>query len=290
MSVETPQLQEIEKTIERHLALGQLGYAELLCAVHIPPDFRSTPSVQAISAEIQEKKSVLLSSENSLSPELFLSQKLQDEWVIREAVPKREGIFLDLAASDGFNLSNSFVLEKQYGWKGLCIEPNPIFFEKLTTLRNCSVSSTCIDETPGEVDFIFSGELGGIISPETDNSPEIRASVLNQAQKDNLILQIPTKTLATVLEEHNMPEVIDYFSFDVEGAETKILRSFPFDRYRFLSMTIERPTEELNGLLFSNGYLFVKNVFYDSFYIHESNPYIRTIRREPFQQVPKKDW
>ena len=57
-----------------------------------------------------------------------------------------------------------------------------------------------------------------------------------------------TYPLATILKKYNAPGVIDYFSFDVEGAETRILRSFPFDEYTFLSLTtIERPTPELNA-------------------------------------------
>lgn len=82
--------------------------------------------------------------------------------------------------------------------------------------------------------------------------------------------------------------MIDFFSFDVEGAETRILRNFPFDRWRFLALCIERPTPELNSLLFRNGYLSVRNSRYDTFYVHESLPASATIRRDPFEQIPAK--
>ena len=58
-----------------------------------------------------------------------------------------------------------------------------------------------------------------------------------------------TKTLEKILDENNAPEVIDYFSLDVEGAETEILRNFNFNKYTFLCLTVERPTPELNNLL-----------------------------------------
>ena len=41
----------------------------------------------------------------------------------------------------------------------------------------------------------------------------------------------------------------------MEGYEYEILRSFPFDKYTFACMGIERPTPELVTLLRANGYV-----------------------------------
>ena len=57
-------------------------------------------------------------------PAIFKGQKGQDRWVILEALPwLRRGFFLDLAAADGLTHSNTHVLEKWFGWRGICIEP-----------------------------------------------------------------------------------------------------------------------------------------------------------------------
>jgi FkbM family methyltransferase len=226
------------------------------------------------------------------SPDLqFAGQKTQDRWVVDEVFKgKRDGWFLDLAASDGLNGNNTLVLERDLGWTGLCIEPNPAYFANLQRNRRCAVSSACIDETPGEVEFWPNGELGGIIAEDTDNSRAIRAAQLDEAHAKGEVLRLPTVTLADVLFAHKAPPLIDYFSFDVEGAETRILRTFPFERWRFLAMTVERPTPELNSTLFANGYVFVRNVSFDSFYVHESLPGLDHLRRDPFEQIPPKDW
>jgi hypothetical protein len=99
-----------------------------------------------------------------------------------------------------------------------------------------------------------------------------------------------TYPLAVILRQYDCPKVIDYFSFDVEGAETRILRRFPFDEFTFLSLTIERPTPELNALLFRNGYHFVKNSLYDTFYVHKSIPNFDQIPKMPFYQLPPKSF
>jgi hypothetical protein len=182
------------------------------------------------------------------------------------------------------------VLERELAWSGLCIEPNPCYFAALKQNRRCAVSPACIDGKPGVIDFWPNGGLGGIVADDTDNSSAVREMQLNTAYERGEIIQLQTRELAHVLAKHRAPDTIDYFSFDVEGAETRILRSFPFNRYRFLALTIERPTPELNKLLFANGYIFVRNRSHDSFYVHESLHGLDTLPREPFAQVPPKDW
>jgi hypothetical protein len=118
----------------------------------------------------------------------------------------------------------------------------------------------------------------------------IRSKQIEDARSKGAVIRLATVPLANVLDEINAPSTIDFFSFDVEGAETRILRRFPFDRYRFLSLTVERPTAELNEVLFLNGYIFVKNLSFDSFYVHESLEGVSQIKKETFAQIPPKDW
>jgi FkbM family methyltransferase len=221
----------------------------------------------------------------------YYSQKEQDRWVIEEVFHrKRGGYFLDLAATDGIFLNNTFALETQYGWNGVCIEPNPFFFQRLNINRQCIRTNKCIDEKRGEVEFVLFNELGGIIDDDTDNNMAIRRRQIEDARSKGGVIRLATVPLASVLDEINAPSTIDFFSFDVEGAETRILRSFPFEKYRFLSLTVERPTPELNEILFANGYIFVKNLSFDSFYVHESLETVSQIKKETFVQIPPKDW
>lgn len=194
-----------------------------------------------------------------------LSQAGQDYWVINEAFfHKKNGYFLELGSADGLYINNTYILEKNYGWSGICVEANPSSFEQLKFNRNCTCLNICVDEKPGEVDFVFDGLMGGILDTDTDNF--LRKNDLSKKTK-----KITTMTLLDVLKEYEAPKVIDYFSLDVEGAETRILKNFPFEKYIFLSLTIERPSKELQNILNDNGYLLVKVIpGLDSFFIHES--------------------
>ena len=222
-----------------------------------------------------------------------LSDRGQDRWVINEVFPgKTGGFFLELGAADGFSESNTYVLEKRYHWRGICIEPHPVLFDKLVNKyrRSCICVPCAVDAAPGSVEFVLAGQTSGLILDEWDNSPARRPALIEAARQEGRVRTVDAFPLADILQKFNAPKAIDYFSFDVEGLETRILRDFPFDRYVFLALTIERPTPELNEILFRHGYHFVRNSLYDTFYIHESLPNFERIRRYPFEQLPVKDF
>ena len=114
--------------------------------------------------------------------------------------------------------------------------------------------------------------------------------MLLRGKKKRNIEKRVTKTLLSILKDCKAPKIIDFFSLDVEGAETSILKNFPFDRYRFLSLVIERPSNSINQILFDNNYIFVKNYKVDGFYIHESLKNKINIKYEKFFQINKKSW
>ena len=212
---------------------------------------------------------------------------------MREVFPgKRDGFFLELGAADGFSESNTYVLEKRCGWTGICIEPHPALFDAMVNKyhRTCQCVQAAVDAERGSVEFVLAGQTSGLVLEESDNSVEKRSDQIDSARSEGRSIIVETLPLAELLDVLGAPQVIDYFSFDVEGLETRILRAFPFDRYVFLALTVERPTPELNEILLRNGYRFVRNSLYDSFYLHESFQELDRIQSEPFEQLPAKEF
>ena len=68
---------------------------------------------------------------------------------------KTGGYFVDLAANDAVTLSNSYTLEQQYGWKGLCVEPNPEYHTRLLQIRSCEVIAAAVSSREGQAFFEF---------------------------------------------------------------------------------------------------------------------------------------
>jgi FkbM family methyltransferase len=190
------------------------------------------------------------------------SQAGQDLWVIRDVFGYMQGgYFIDIGAADGVELSNSLALEKYHGWSGLCIEPSPAAFAELRVNRKCECLNLCIDAQRQEVEFTAEkGFFGGIIAADTNN--------VGTGHTAN---RITTHTFKDVIQEHRIPETIHYLSVDVEGAEHRVMATFPFHTHRFLAATIERPGTELRSVLAANGYVLVAEIPYlDAFYLHSS--------------------
>jgi len=98
------------------------------------------------NAKVNEQK------EERILSLLGTSQAGQDYWVYGEVFnEKRNGFFLDIGAHDGIYLSNTLLLEKRYGWNGICIEGNPDTFVDLQQNRQAVCINTCVDRIEGTV-------------------------------------------------------------------------------------------------------------------------------------------
>ena len=178
----------------------------------------------------------------------FHSQVGQDQSIVA-AFNGRSGYFVDLAANDPVALSNTLALERDFGWTGICIEANPQYWARLAH-RQCQVFGAVVgknDEDQLDVALDQRGVYGGIVGPQFDNKQKTSESKRRSV------------TLETILRRASAPNIIDYFSLDVEGAEEFIMKDFPFGSYRFNLLTVERPSEFLQDLLINNSYIYVRD-------------------------------
>ena len=174
----------------------------------------------------------------------------------------RQKFFVDLASNDAVILSNTLLLERN-NWRGLCIEPNPIYWYRLASYRTCSIIGAMVGgerENDGtEVDVKLSnGVLGGIVGEGMDNAG-------GGEEKRNIV------SISTVFEKYHAPEIMDYLSLDVEGAESYVMKNFDWDRYKFKFLTVERPKDDLKHLFKENGYHQVRKItnWGETLWIHQ---------------------
>lgn len=199
-----------------------------------------------------------------LDSQLCTSQAGQDLWVYGNVFDeKRDGFFLEVGAHDGVYLSNTYLLEKRYGWSGILVEANPASFAQLESNRTANCVNACVSSHEEVVEFSNNSVFGGIVAADCDNRDTTEAES---------VVKMQTVPLESVLDKANAPAEIDYFSIDIEGAEDRVLLEFPFERYKFTSLTIERPSPELREVFEKHGYLLVAEIpGLDCFYIHESH-------------------
>jgi hypothetical protein len=74
----------------------------------------------------------------------WYSQSKHDQLVIGLLCNKRESFFIDLAANDARKISNTYALERSFGWEGICIEPNPEYWFDLFRFLTCKVVAAIV--------------------------------------------------------------------------------------------------------------------------------------------------
>lgn len=163
---------------------------------------------------------------------------------------KRSGFFVEFGATDGVELSNTWLLENTYGWSGILAEPARGWHEDLKRNRNCAIETKCVWKANGET-------LTFTEAPRGENSG-ISEFVSSSRKLRGTSYDVETISLNALLESHNAPEVIEYMSIDTEGSEFDILNAFDFDRWQMRLMTIEHnyapQRDSIFELLTSKGY------------------------------------
>ena len=196
------------------------------------------------------------------------SQIGQDQNVISFFNNKTEMYFIDIGAFDGKKLSNTFLLEKNYNWKGICSEPLPQAFEKLTKCRSVHCDNHAVFSKSGlSLNFSSYKTRSGIT--QYIDHPHLAQEVRKRPQ-----IIVKTITLQNLLDKYNAPKIINYFSLDTEGSELEILKSVDFSKYTFLYISLEHNYIEpkrtkMRKLLLNNGYLYKGENKHDDDYIHE---------------------
>jgi FkbM family methyltransferase len=202
----------------------------------------------------------------------------QDLFVLDVLGRMRGGYFLDSGASNGLKGSNTRLLESAFGWKGICVEPNEAMFRELVRNRSCICLHCCLYDRDGSVEFLeAAGVYGGIVEEYDPGHLRFTREVLADLWPRNGFpptVRKKARTLRSVLREAKAPSVIDYWSLDTEGSELAILRSFPFDEFRFRVLTVEHNDtpvrEDIRQFLESRGYRRVQVLGIDDGYVSEA--------------------
>ena len=175
---------------------------------------------------------------------LSKAQFRQDLFALKELKIKKNGFFVEFGATDGVLGSNTFLLEKEFGYKGILAEPNPKQRKNIEKKRNAIIVKECVWAKSGEdVKLTDNGDL----------------STVDLFKDNKLSFNVKTISLTDMLKKYNAPSLIDYLSVDTEGSEFDILSSHDFSKYNFSVITVEHnyteQREKIHQLLSKKGYL-----------------------------------
>jgi FkbM family methyltransferase len=200
----------------------------------------------------------------------------QDKYLNEEVFKnKKGGVFVDIGAYDGVSLSNTYFFEKEMGWSGVCIEPNPKAFQKLKKARSSICVNGCISDSKEPARFLLLGKDGSEIEMLsgllTKYDPRHlgrikRESELGEDPKAEVIT-VPCFLLQDILKKQGISKV-DYLSLDTEGGELEILKTIDFSAIDIDIIDVENNygNPAFKTFLESKGFVLIKKLEQDEIY------------------------
>jgi FkbM family methyltransferase len=185
---------------------------------------------------------------------------------IMKLIHKEKGFFVEVGANDGISASNTALLEKRKGWRGILIEP--IAHQYLSCCRNRSaknaiICAACVsfEYEKDYVTLLYSDKMTIGINLESDiKSPSQHAGSGLRFIPNQTVFEFmaPARTLTSILDQEKAPKSIDFLSIDVEGAEIEVLKGIDFDSYSFDFILVEcRNAEKMISFLTRKNYVLV---------------------------------
>jgi FkbM family methyltransferase len=155
------------------------------------------------------------------------SQNGQDLFALLSNDFKSSGVFIEFGAYDGVIFSNTHLLEKQFGWTGILIDPIPSHYESMKQNRKCQLIHGAI--TAEHQESVLIEEL-----PASDLS-----RFVNKRKIFKKVHKVKAFTLQEVIDQNLSSNEIDFLSIDIEGNDIDILKSLDLSRNKIKAISVE---------------------------------------------------
>jgi len=165
------------------------------------------------------------------------------------------GYFVEVGANEPQLRSQTWHLE-QAGWTGVLVEPQPELANKLRASRRARVFAVACS-APEDAGRTLPLHVAGPLS-------SLDRTQMAPGAAPKMVIEVPVRTLDSVLEEAGAPENFDFLSIDVEGHEIAVLRGFDIARWRPRLILLEDHVADLSRHRYLNaaGYRIIRR--YDS--------------------------
>jgi FkbM family methyltransferase len=155
------------------------------------------------------------------------AQNFEDVMIWRALKSVEQGFYLDIGAHspDQWSVTKLF---HDKGWRGLNIEPHPVFLQQLMEKRpNDTNLGFAVSDFQGEADF-FCVENTGLSSL---NITAADSATRRGFSKDTI--QVPVRTLSAIWDDFVPPDQpVHFLKIDVEGHEEQVVRGGDWARHR----------------------------------------------------------
>jgi FkbM family methyltransferase len=226
----------------------------------IPPSKPNSPVTGFLQKVRRSTFRVFCNAKNG-----YFSQAGQDKF-LNEVVfhGTRNGTFVEIGAADGVLYSNTYYFEKELGWTGICVEPRPSAFRKLSKARKCLCVQACVTDSSGPGRFLDIEDiplLSGLVSKYDPRHLERARSEAAEGGS-----KIRCYTLSELVQQSGF-RAIDYLSIDTEGSKLDLLKTIDFAQFSVKVVSVENSFANGQFEQIMNGYDLIGVIGDDDIYL-----------------------
>jgi len=217
--------------------------------------------------------------------EVFFGQYGQDSVIDQffRALGQEGGFFVDVGASDGVRLSNSFFLEKFRGWRGICVEAHPDYYRLLVENRPSAITYNVAagdrEDVWTDIRLNYRASLTTLdLSLDDRFQKDYKGYYASREEKkirgfSNGLAKIKMRKIDCIIEENQaqIPRV-DVLFIDIDGSELYAFRGLDLERWKPRILVLEHTVmghDFLNRFAIKSGYRLSLTVGADNFYTRE---------------------
>lgn len=167
---------------------------------------------------------------------------------LMQLLKKSKGFYIDIGGHHPIFSSNSYFFYLR-GWRGIVVEPNPIFKSLYKKFRpEDFLYSGGVSSSDGILEYFnLDGNERNTFSSDYLRNFKLEEKVINS-------MKLPVKKLSTLISEYSPSNPkIDFLCIDVEGMELEVLKSNDWEKYRpsYILLESHLPIEEeIDSIIF----------------------------------------
>jgi len=182
------------------------------------------------------------------------SQLNQDFFALAANGWKQGGFYVEFGATNGHTLSNTWLLDRHFGWSGILAEPGRVWRDELAAAeRSAAREYDCVWEKTGDTLQFHEDAVGEFSTLQSHKHTD------DHRRDRGASYTVNTVSLNDLLDRHSAPPVVDFLSIDTEGSELQILAAYDFAKRPIRAIAVEHnytPNRAaIHALLTGKGYV-----------------------------------
>lgn len=171
----------------------------------------------------------------------ILSKPYPHHEILNKYINKKNGFYIVGGGNDGLTQDPTYFLEKIKGWKGVIVEPLPIYkMCQKNRPKSKVINSALVSKKTSEKIKMINCNLMSVVKDSTlSNKSYIEEGEKIQNIKSEEI-EVNTITLNEIFQEAlETVDLVDLLVLDIEGYESEALKGIDFDIYQPQHILVE---------------------------------------------------